>query len=229
MKAFLSHTGANKVLVRLVHERLTRENAWFDAVDIENGDSIPEKISEGLRGATHFVLFWSKEASNAPWVRAELNSAFMRTMSNKCKLMIFNLDGTALPELYQQYKYDLFNKTDLREIADDIANTILSQKDIDVRLSEFINRSKEISDIEDAIRKEYKLVILNGILGIGKSSLAKKAFLWLYPNSIANIIVIDFNSIPGIAELVIEFSNKLGKKLINTNKTYEEQKQNLRF
>ena len=229
MKAFLSHTGANKVLVRLVHERLTRENAWFDAVDIENGDSIPEKISEGLRGATHFVLFWSKEASNAPWVRAELNSAFMRTMSNKCKLMIFNLDGTALPELYQQYKYDLFNKTDLREIADDIANTILSQKDIDVRISEFINRSKEISDIEDAIRKEYKLVILNGILGIGKSSLAKKAFLWLYPNSIANIIVIDFNSIPGIAELVIEFSNKLGKKLINTNKTYEEQKQNLRF
>ena len=57
MKAFLSHTGANKVLVRLVHERLTRENAWFDVVDIENGDSIPEKISEGLRVQHIFQLY----------------------------------------------------------------------------------------------------------------------------------------------------------------------------
>ena len=71
MKAFLSHTGANKVLVRLVHERLTRENAWFDVVDIENGDSIPEKISEGLR-VQHILSFFGAKKLVMP-LGLELN------------------------------------------------------------------------------------------------------------------------------------------------------------
>lgn len=44
MKAFLSHTSSDKDLVGLVQKKLTQANAWYDAVDIENGESIPEKI-----------------------------------------------------------------------------------------------------------------------------------------------------------------------------------------
>lgn len=43
MKAFLSHTGADKDLVKMVHEKLSAEKAWYDAANIENGESIPEK------------------------------------------------------------------------------------------------------------------------------------------------------------------------------------------
>ena len=53
MKAFLSHTGADKDLVSIVQKKLTQNNAWYDAVDIENGESIPEKINEGLRIAAY--------------------------------------------------------------------------------------------------------------------------------------------------------------------------------
>ena len=71
MKAFLSHTSSDKDLVGLVHQKLENKNAWYDAADIENGESIPEKINEGLRYATHYILFWSKKASESNWVRAE--------------------------------------------------------------------------------------------------------------------------------------------------------------
>ena len=64
-------------------------------------------------------------------------------------------------------------------------------------------------------RYGYKLIILQGILGIGKSSLAEKAFTWLYPNKAMSRIIIDFNLIPGIAELAIEMSNKTKKNLIS--------------
>lgn len=76
--------------------------------------------------------------------------------------------------------------TDFEEIVrldtEYISEKILSQEGAATRLSEFVNRTKEIGDIEESIRAGYKLIILQGILGIGKSSLAEKAIMWLYPN-----------------------------------------------
>ena len=36
IKAFLSHTSVDKDLVGLVHKKLTANNAWYDAANIEN-------------------------------------------------------------------------------------------------------------------------------------------------------------------------------------------------
>lgn len=229
MKAFLSHTSSDKDLVGLVHQKLENKNAWYDAADIENGESIPEKINEGLRYATHYILFWSQKASESNWVRAELNAAFVRMMANKCKFMLFVLDNTPLPELLQPYKYDNIDKNDLEKASDIIVEKIFSQEATVTRLSEFVNRTKEIGDIEESIRAGYKLIILQGILGIGKSSLAEKAITWLYPNKAVSRIIIDFNTIPGIAELAIEMSHKTKKKLINSNLTILEQRENIKY
>ncbi len=229
MKAFLSHTSLDKDLVGLVHQKLENKSAWYDAADIENGESIPERINEGLRYATHYILFWSPKACESNWVRAELNAAFVRMMANKCKFMIFVLDATPLPELLQPYKYDNIDKNDLEKASDIIVEKILSQEGIITRLSEFVNRTKEIGDIEESIRAGYKLIILQGILGIGKSSLAEKAIAWLYPNKAMSRIIIDFNMIPGIAELAIEMSHKTQKQLINQNLTITEQQENIKY
>ena len=229
IKAFLSHTSVDKDLVSLVHKKLSANNAWYDAANIENGESIPEKINEGLRVATHYVLFWSENAKNSSWVKAELNAAFVRLLANKCKFMIFCIDDTELPELLQPYRYDKVSKEDLDSSAEFIANTILSQDGGDIKLSEFVNRTKEIGDIEEAARTGYKLVILSGILGIGKSSIAEKVLYWLYPNRAAKRILIDFSRIPGIAELCVELSRKLKKELLNHGTSEEDQKINIRY
>ena len=229
MKAFLSHTGADKDLVSIVQRILTQNNAWYDAVDIENGESIPEKINEGLRIATHYVLFWSEKASNAPWVRAELNAAFVQMMAGKCKFMIFALDDTRLPELLQPYKYIKVDKTNLDLSAGQIAAEIMSQSGADIVLSNFINRTSELGQIEEDARAGYKLIILHGLLGIGKSSLAERAMHWLYPNRSSKIITLDFTSIPGMAELSIELSRRTKMKMITDNLDDEGQKKNVRY
>lgn len=228
IKAFLSHTSTDKDLVKLVQEKLSAVNAWYDAVDIENGQSIPEKINEGLRHSTHYVLFWGDKASRSPWVRAELSAAFVQMMANKCKFMIFVLDNTKLPELLQPYKYDSIDKSKLESMAQLIADKIMAQEGVVPKLNEFINRTQEIGEIEETIRAGYKLIILNGILGIGKSSLAEKAIQWLYTNRATSRIVLDFNSIPGLAELSLELSRLIKKPLKNENKTVDEQKENIR-
>lgn len=229
MKAFLSHTSSDKDIVGRVQALLTRENAWYDATNVENGDCIPEKISEGLREATHFVLFWSEGARRSAWVKAELNAAFVRLLASKCKFMIFTLDNTPLPELLQPYKSDSVNRADTVRSSQIIAETILSQEGSTPLLSSFVNRTEEVGQIEFAAREGIKLVVLSGILGIGKSSLAERALQWLYPNRASKRIILDFNSISGFAELSIELSRKSGKSFLNDNLSEEDQKNNVRF
>jgi len=229
IRAFLSHTSIDKDLVKNVHKNLLAENAWFDAANIENGERIPEKINEGLRQATHFVLFWSESASRAPWVLAELNAALVQMIAGKCKFMIFSLDDTKLPELLQPYKYDRIDKSNLVDAARTIADKIMAQEGVPSKLTEFVNRTSEIGDIEESVRAGYKLIILNGILGIGKSSLAERAIQWFYPNRATNRLILDFNFIPGIAELSIELARQTRKSLKNTNLSTEEQKQNIQY
>ena len=229
MKAFLSHTSSDKDLVGLVQKKLTQANAWYDAVDIENGESIPEKINDGLRNATHYVLFWSEKASKSPWVHAELNAAFIRMLACKCKFMIFALDSTDLPELLQPYKYDKIDKSDLSITASLVADAILSQDGANSVLSPFVNRTAEIGIIEEAIRADCKIIVLSGILGIGKSSLADRAFSFLYPNRAAKRIVIDFERIPGLAELSLELSRKASADFLNDNHGEENQITNVRY
>lgn len=229
MKAFLSHTSSDKDLVGLVQKKLTQANAWYDAVDIENGESIPEKINDGLRNATHYVLFWSEKASKSPWVHAELNAAFIRMLACKCKFMIFALDSTDLPELLQPYKYDKIDKSDLYITASLVADAILLQDGANSVLSPFVNRTAEIGIIEEAIRADCKIIVLSGILGIGKSSLADRAFSFLYPNRAAKRIVIDFERIPGLAELSLELSRKASADFLNDNHGEENQITNVRY
>ncbi len=229
MKAFLSHTSTDKDLVGLVHEKLSKHHAWYDAVDIENGESIPDKINEGLKFSTHYVLFWSEKASRSPWVKAELNAAFVRMLAGKCKFMIFVMDDTPLPELLNPYRYDKTDKSDLNGSATFIAEKILEQGDIHTSISEIVSRSREVEDIEDAIRDGYKVIILSGILGIGKYSIVEKALTCLYPNRATSKIVIDFNRIPGLAELSLELSRKTKKEFFVDNHGLDNQKTNIRY
>lgn len=229
MKVFLSHSSVNKDLVSIVHKKLSAQNAWYDSVDIENGDSIPEKISEGLRIATHFVLFWDVHSAESNWVKAEMNAAFVLMMADRCKFMIFRLDKTPMPELLHPYKYEDIDKKDLQATANWITEHILLQDSPVAKLSCFINRMEEISAIEEAVRSSKKMVILHGILGIGKSALAEKALQWFYPNQAAQRIRLDFNQIPGMAELVVELSRKTKEEIPFAYSTLEEQKQNVRY
>jgi tetratricopeptide (TPR) repeat protein len=227
MKVFLSHSSIDKDLVRAVHQQLRSNVTWFDEANIENGVVIPDKINEGLKLATHFVLFWSINAEKSNWVKAELNAAFVKMISDSCKFMIFTLDNTKLPELLTPYKYDVLDLTDIEKSSLKAAEIIMSQISATKEMNSFVNRTKEIGDIETAARNDYKLIVLNGILGIGKSSLSKNAIHWLYPQN--SYILIDFNTIPSLAELSLCLSKETKRPLINDNINLDKQKENVSY
>lgn len=79
-KLFLSHSSADKEFVdRLAMELHNKDlRIWYDKWEIKVGDSIVDRINEGLGAADHLVIVLSQASVASPWVREELNAATIR-------------------------------------------------------------------------------------------------------------------------------------------------------
>lgn len=100
MSVFLSHNHADKDFVRRMGLRLQRRgvNVWIDEAEIRPGDSLIEKISEGLGSCDYVLAFLSKNSVDAPWVKKEISIAITREINGKLyKVIPIVLDGVAVP------------------------------------------------------------------------------------------------------------------------------------
>jgi hypothetical protein len=105
---FISHNKLDRDVAREIALFLTAENinVWFDEWEIAAGDSIIEEISGGLRGCTHFIIVWSKNASKSNWVRRELQTALAKAIqTGSPRVLPILLDNTPLPELLADIRY----------------------------------------------------------------------------------------------------------------------------
>jgi hypothetical protein len=74
MKVFISHSSIDKPFVeRLARDLLSAEgiDAWLDEWEILPGDSIPDKLEDGLSSANVFLLVLSPESVKSQWVSYE--------------------------------------------------------------------------------------------------------------------------------------------------------------
>jgi len=101
-KAFISHASEDKqrfVLAFAERLRATGIDAWLDRWEMLPGDSLVDKIfEEGLRNASAVVVVLSANSVNKPWVREELNSAFVKRVNSGSKLIPVVLDACNVPE-----------------------------------------------------------------------------------------------------------------------------------
>jgi hypothetical protein len=74
---FLSHTSADKAFVRRVRDDLAEYGVpvWLDEAEIQIGDSLSDKIAEGMKKSRFIAVFLSPRSVEAPWVRKELEMA----------------------------------------------------------------------------------------------------------------------------------------------------------
>jgi hypothetical protein len=79
-RIFLSHTGADKEFVRgLAQElRMLQYRIWLDEWEVAPGDSIVDKIFEGLRASDTIIVVLSPASVQSRWVKEELTAATMR-------------------------------------------------------------------------------------------------------------------------------------------------------
>lgn len=74
IKAFLSHSSAQKTFVEHVAQYLGLDNCFIDNKTFENGMLTIEEIIETIGKSSIFVFFISKEALESQWVKDELSN-----------------------------------------------------------------------------------------------------------------------------------------------------------
>lgn len=77
ISAFLSHNHKDKEFVRRLSRDLEGHGVhyWLDEAEMKIGDSLIQKIREGIDRVDYFVVVLSSNSVNAPWVANELDVA----------------------------------------------------------------------------------------------------------------------------------------------------------
>jgi len=98
--AFISHSTKDKPFVRKLAADLVSNGVkvWLDEQRILVGDSIPEKIAQGLAESDFFLVVVSKNSVESAWVSKELNTALVQEIERrKVTVLPIKLDDSAMP------------------------------------------------------------------------------------------------------------------------------------
>lgn len=99
---FLSHSSIDKPFARRLGNDLRQFGAkvWIDEAEIKIGDSLIDKISEGLEKTDYLVVLLSAASCASVWVKREVNIAITKEIQGK-KVMV-------LPCLIEECKIPAF-------------------------------------------------------------------------------------------------------------------------
>jgi len=105
---FISHRGSDvQQAERLANEiRDAGHQVWLDEWNITLGDSIVERMNEGLEEATYVVVCYSSSGITSPWMSREWMSALARQLSGHgVKILPVLLTGGSPPAILADLKY----------------------------------------------------------------------------------------------------------------------------
>ena len=103
-KVFLSWGWEDRAIAESVAQRLMSKgiDTWWSEWCINAGDSLRQKIDEGLADCTHFVVLMTPTSINKPWVKEEMDAGFTLMLSEKKVQFIglrYGLQVTQLPPM----------------------------------------------------------------------------------------------------------------------------------
>lgn len=102
-RAFLSFTWDDRKLAERIATSLQTNgiDTWWAEWCISAGDSLRQKIDEGLGDCTHFLVLLTPNSISKPWVNQEMDAGLVRKLNSKCKFIPvrYKLQPSALPPL----------------------------------------------------------------------------------------------------------------------------------
>lgn len=107
-RVFISHSSKDKPFVESLVEQLQHlgVETWFDAHQLQPGDSIVQGIQSGLSDSDYLVLVLSKHSIASRWVQAEFNAAFVRDVEGKgTRIIPIRIDDCEIPPLIADRVY----------------------------------------------------------------------------------------------------------------------------
>ena len=109
---FLSHSSKDKPFIRQLATDLKKNGVgvWLDEQKIAVGDSIVERVGQGLAESDYFILAMSNNSVSSPWVAKELNQALVSEIEQReVKILPLKLDSCEIPTLLKDKKYADFS------------------------------------------------------------------------------------------------------------------------
>ncbi|MGH8499435.1 MAG: toll/interleukin-1 receptor domain-containing protein, partial [Methylococcales bacterium] len=93
---FVSYHHSNKDVAEKIAIELKKisDHVWFDEFEINTGDSIRDRVDEGLKDSDYFLIVLSDAARKSQWTEVELSKALKLG-----KLILpVKIDDTKIPE-----------------------------------------------------------------------------------------------------------------------------------
>lgn len=124
-KVFLSFGWEDKELAEKIAKNLLNSgiDTWWAEWEISAGDSLRQRIDEGLGTCTHFLVLLSPTAIVKSWVKQEMDAGLVRMLEKKCKFIPirFNLLPSDLPPLLSgHYSPEITDSLNLSQLVNDI-------------------------------------------------------------------------------------------------------------
>lgn len=125
---FICHASRDKPFVRDLVARLTRDgvDAWVDELEIHIGDSIHQKINDGLRRSDFVAVVLSQASVASKWVQDELSSASsLEKYANRGIIVLpILIEECDIPPLLLDRRYANF-KDDFESAYQELIDSIL--------------------------------------------------------------------------------------------------------
>lgn len=140
-KVFISYSYQDKDFVNWLKSNLVDLGLelWYDQQEINIGDSIKEKINEGLQTSSAFILVLSSSSMHSDWVRYEMNSALLLNAVKKgITILPIKIDDSKVPSDLAGYLYADFssNKEQGLEI---LKRSLLKSNKVDYEFTDWLN------------------------------------------------------------------------------------------
>lgn len=113
-KVFISHSSKDKTFARWIGTDLKAagHTPWFDEWDIQVGESIPEKITEGLTTADFVIVILSEHAVESRWVEREWHAKYWNEVSaGSIHVLPALYKDCDIPELLKTKRYADFRNS----------------------------------------------------------------------------------------------------------------------
>ncbi|MEY9857790.1 hypothetical protein ABH935_003403 [Catenulispora sp. GAS73] len=105
---FISHRSSDAAEAeRLATELKDRgHEVWLDIWTVRVGDSIVERMNEGLTGMAYLVLCYSDAGVTSPWISSEWMSTLARQLYGEpVKILPVRLTGDVAPAILRDLKH----------------------------------------------------------------------------------------------------------------------------
>ncbi|MBD1995231.1 toll/interleukin-1 receptor domain-containing protein [Leptolyngbya sp. FACHB-541] len=104
---FISHFSGDKPFAKRLSQDLEMRGlyVWVDENEIDIGDSLSDKIQDGLGSSYSFAIILSNESISRPWVKEELRAAYALRLAGESKILPILYKECDIPILLKDYRY----------------------------------------------------------------------------------------------------------------------------